>query len=138
MTAKTKIELACAWSGAAFIAGYLVFFLGVAGWIPPQPPSWSAHRVAELYTEHDLRIRVGQLGAMIASFLLLPLWAPLSCYIARVERASHGGFPVLALIQFGCAVLLQVFFVLCSMLWLAATFRSELPADTVRMLHDLG
>jgi hypothetical protein len=138
MTTKTRIELACAWSGVAFFATYLVFFVGIAHWIPPQSPSWGAHRVADLYADHAIRIRVGQLGAMIASFLLFPLWAQITSYIARVERARHGGFPVLAVIQFGCAVLLQVFFVLCSMLWLAASFRAGYPADTVRVLHDLG
>jgi len=45
---------------------------------------------------------------------------------------------VLALTQFGAAVLLQVYFVLCSMLWLIATFRSELEPSTVRLVHDAG
>jgi hypothetical protein len=40
--------------------------------------------------------------------------------------------------QFGGAVLLQTFFVLCGMLWITATFRPELDANTVRVLHDAG
>ena len=35
-------------------------------------------------------------------------------------------------------VLLLVFFAVCSMLWIIATFRPELGADTVRVLHDSG
>jgi hypothetical protein len=46
--------------------------------------------------------------------------------------------PVLALMQFGGAVLLVVFFQLCGMLWAAATFRAELDASTIRMLNDLS
>lgn len=40
--------------------------------------------------------------------------------------------------QFGGAVLLQTFFVLCGMLWITATFRPELDDNTVRVLHDAG
>ena len=134
---KSRIELACAWAGVAFLATYLVFFLGVAQWIPPQPPSWSADQVANLYRDHTTGIRVGQVGAMFASFLLFPLWALISAHIARIELA-RGRLPVLALIQFGCAVLLQVFFVLCSMLWLIAAFRPEISPENLRVLHDAG
>jgi hypothetical protein len=134
---KSRVELACAWAGVAFLATYLLFFLGVAHWIPPQSPSWSADRVAELYRDNTTGIRVGQLGAMFASFLLFPLWALISTHIARIELA-RGRLPVLALIQFGCAALLQVFFVLCGLLWLVATFRPELSPETLRVLHDAG
>jgi len=41
-------------------------------------------------------------------------------------------------VQFGAAVLLEVFFVLCSMIWIVATFRSDLDDTSVRMLNDLG
>ncbi|OMC39755.1 hypothetical protein A5742_04510 [Mycolicibacterium fortuitum] len=46
--------------------------------------------------------------------------------------------PLLALMQFGGAVLLVVFFKLCGMLWITATFRSELELSTTRMLNDLS
>lgn len=136
-SSKSRIELACAWAGVAFLVAYLTFFLGVAQWIPPQPPSWSADRVAQLYQDHTTGIRIGHLGAMSASFLLFPLWALISTHIARIEMA-RGHLPVLALLQFGCAVLLQVFFVLCSMLWLVAAFRPEVSPETLRVLHDAG
>jgi len=134
---KSPIELACAWAGVAFLATYLVFFLLVAQWIPPQSPNWSADRVAELYRENTTGIRVGQVGAMFASFLLFPLWALISTHIARIELA-RGRMPILALIQFGCAVLLQVFFVLCSMLWLVASFRPDISPENLQVLHDAG
>jgi hypothetical protein len=134
---KSRVELACAWSGVAFLITYLVFFLGVAHWVPPQPPSWSADRVAELYQDHTNGIRVGQIGAMFASFLLFPLWALISTHIARIELA-RGRMPLLAVIQFGCAALLQVFFVLCSMLWIVAAFRPDISPETLRTIHDAG
>lgn len=138
MSARSRIELAAAWSGVAFLAAYLVFFVGVAQFVPPQAPSWSADRVAELYGDHTFRIRVGQLGAMASSFLLFPLWAAISSQLARIESPTGGRLPLLAIIQFGSAVLLQVFFVVASILWLVASFRPDLDPDTIRMLHDAG
>lgn len=137
MNTQRRIELLCAWSGVAFLATYLLFFAGVARWIPPMSPTHDATYVAQYFSEHATRIRVGQLGAMVCSFLLFPLWALISGYIARVER-SLGRFPVMAFLQFGCAVLLQVFFVLCSMIWLIATFRPGLDAHLVQLLNDAG
>ncbi|MDT7559115.1 MAG: hypothetical protein QOI50_1951 [Pseudonocardiales bacterium] len=132
---NTRLQLFCVWSGPAFLVLYVVFFWGVAGWIPPSPPSWSVEQVGAFYAAHPDEIRVGQLGALIASTLLFPFWAVITGQIARIER---GRPPVLALMQFGGAVLLQVFFVLCGMLWIVATFRPELDATTVRVLHDAG
>src|SRR5262249_37651148 len=43
---------------------------------------------------------------------------------------------LLAMVQFGAGCLLIVFFAICSMLWIAATYRPELDASSVRVLHD--
>lgn len=134
----TRLQLLCVWAGPAFVLLYLIFFMGVSGFIPPPPPSWTAAQVGAFYDAHRTGIRVGQLGALIASTLLFPFWAVITGHIARIERVDRGRPPVLALMQFGGAVLLQVFFALCSMMWIIATFRPELDASTVRVLHDGG
>ncbi|MDT7598765.1 MAG: hypothetical protein QOK26_842, partial [Pseudonocardiales bacterium] len=72
---NTRLQLFCVWSGPAFLVLYVVFFWGVAGWIPPSPPSWSVEQVGAFYAAHPDEIRVGQLGALIASTLLFPFWA---------------------------------------------------------------
>jgi hypothetical protein len=135
----TRIQLACVWlGGPAFFVLSVMFFLGVAGWIPPSPPSWDAATVAHLHATHRGAIRVGQLGALVASTLLFPFWAVITGHITRIEQVHRGRPPVPALMQFGGAVLLQVFFVLCSMFWIIATFRPELDAASVRLFHDAG
>ena len=134
MLSSTRLQLACAWSGPAFLVLYLIAFWGVAGYIPPPRPTLTPHEVAAFYDTHRTAIRVGQLGALVASTLLFPFFSVISIQIARIERRT----PLLAMIQFGGAVLLIVFFQLCSMLWIAATFRPELAASTVRALHDLS
>ena len=129
---NTRLQLLCVWAGPAFLVLYAIFFWGVAGYIPPQDPTWSADHIAHFYDVNRTEIRIGQIGGMVASTLLFPFFTVISLQIARIERRM----PVLAVIQFGGAVLLLVFFAVCSMLWVAATFRPELGADTVRVLHD--
>jgi hypothetical protein len=71
---------------------------------------------------------------MVAATLFFPFFAVISLQIARIERRQ----PVLAMIQFGGAVLLLVFFAVCGMLWITATFRPDLSASSVRLLNDLS
>ena len=132
-----KVQTICLWSGVAFLVTYLAFFLGVAGYIPPSPPSWDPATVAAFYNDHRYSIRVGQVGALIASTLLFPFWALISAQIGRIE-VRQGRLPLLALMQICGAILLQVFFVVCSMMWIIATYRPELDPGTLRMLHDGG
>jgi uncharacterized membrane protein YjgN (DUF898 family) len=131
---STRIQLACVWSGVAFIVLYAIGFWAIAGFIPPPRPSMSAEQVGALYDAHRTEIRIGMLVALVASTLLFPFFTVISMQIARIERRM----PVLAAIQYGGAILLIVFFALCSMLWIAASFRPELDDTTVRVLHDLS
>lgn len=131
---NTRIQLLCAWAGALAVLLYLIFFWGVAGWIPPNDPTDSAQELVQFYEDDRTAIRVGQIGGLIASTLFFPFWAMISMQIARIERRM----PVLAATQFGGAILLQVFFVICGMLWITASFRTDYDPDTVRTLHDMG
>jgi hypothetical protein len=130
----TRIQLFCVWAGPLMAVLYLIFFGAIAGFIPPPSPHWSANHVATFFAQNRSGIRVGQIGGLVASTLLFPFFSVISAQIARIERRQ----PVLAMMQFGGAVLLEVFFALCAMLWVAATFRPELGASTVRVLNDLG
>jgi hypothetical protein len=131
---RAQVLKAGVWCGPAFLVLYLVFFWGVAGFVPPPGPSHSAAWVGDFFDENRTAIRVGQVGGLIASTLLLPFFAVISLEIARVEQRA----PLLAMVQFAGAILLIVFFAMCSMLWIAATFRPELGDVSVRMLNDLS
>lgn len=131
---RTQRLKAAVWAGPVFIVLYAIFFWGVAGFIPPPGPSHSAGWIADFYDQNRTEIRVGQIGGLVASTLLFPFFAVISLEIARIERRS----PILAIVQFAGAVLLIVFFAMCSMLWVTATFREELGAETVRVLNDFG
>jgi hypothetical protein len=129
-----RIQLTCVWAGLAFFVLYLIAFAGIARFIPPPAASWSADKIDALFQDHAIQIRLGMVLGIIASSLLIPFFGVISVQIARIERQ----LPVLAVIQFGGAVLLVVFFEICGMLWATATFRSELEPSSVRMLNDLS
>lgn len=130
---RPSLERAAAWCGPAFLVLYVVAFIGIARFVPPPSPAMSAGEVAELFDDHRFGIRVGMVLSLVFSTLLFPFFAVISVHIARIERGR-----LLALVQFGGATLLVVYFQLCSMIWITATFREELGADTVRMLSDFG
>lgn len=129
-----RLQQACVWAGPVFLVGYAIGFWGIAHFIPPPSPSMSSVNVAHLFQAHHARIRIGMVIGLISSILLLPYFAAISAQIARIEKRS----PVLAMIQFGGGVLLVVFFGVCSMLWITATFRGDLDPQTVRMLNDFS
>jgi hypothetical protein len=129
-----RLQLLCVWAGPVFAVAYGICFWGIARFIPPPSPSMDAAHVAALFESHRTQIRLGMLLGMVASFLLFPFFSVISVQIARIEQRH----PVLAMMQFGGAVLLEAFFVLCSMVWIVATFRTELDPGSVRLLNDLG
>ncbi len=131
---NTRIQLLCAWSGPVFLITYVLAFWQLAGYLPPHPPSMSAIDVAMFYSEHHNQIRAGQILCLISSTLLFPWFAVISAQMARAE----GRFPVLAIMQFGGGVLLVVFFAICSMLWIVATYRPDLDPNLIRLVHEAG
>jgi len=131
----TRVQLFCAWSGVAAVLLYLIFFWGVAGFIPPTDPTDTPGQLVSFYAHNRTDIRIGQIGGMIAATLFFPFFALVSM---RIAKAEGDRVPLLAAIQFGAATLLLVFFAVCGMLWIAASFRPELDGSTVRALHDTG
>ena len=130
---RRTIHLTTVWSGPAFFVLYLIAFGLIAGYLPPPSPSLSSGEVLQLFQDDGQRIRLGLLLGMIFCTLLFPFFGAFSIQIARVE----GRFPILAMMQFGAAVLLIVFFIICHMLWIAMTFR-EYDADALRQMNDLA
>lgn len=134
MIHNTHIQRLCVWAGPVFIVLYVLAFWGLAGYLPPQPPTTTPAELVSFYTQHQLGIRSGQLLSMIFSTLLFPWFGIISMQIARIE----GRVPILALIQFGGATLLVVFFQICSMIWIGASYRPDIDPLTLRTMHELG
>lgn len=130
---RRTIHLTSVWTGPAFFVLYLIAFGIIAGYLPPPSPSLSAAEVLQLFQDDGQRIRLGLILGMIFCTLLFPFFAAFSIQIARIE----GRLPILAMMQFGAAVLLLVFFFVCHMLWIAMTFR-DYDAAAMQQMNDLS
>jgi hypothetical protein len=135
MSGRTRVQLASVWAGPVFLVTYAIAFWGIAGWMPPSDPTLSADQVADIYAGDRTGIRVGLILSMVSATLLFPYFAMISRQIASIEG---GRFSPLAMMQFGAGTLLIVFFDVCLMLWVGASFRSTFDPDTVRTLHDVA
>jgi hypothetical protein len=134
MSTSTRIQLACAWAGPVFLVIFLICWWPIAHFIPPPTPRYDTTQIAAFYNAHRTGIRVGMIGAMLATTLMFPFFAVISMRMARAEN----GPPALATIQFGAATLLLVFFMIPEILWIIATFRPGASGATVRTLNDIG
>jgi len=129
------MQRACALAGPLAVVLYLAAFGVLAGFIPPTPPRDSAQEVARFYADNRDAIRLGMVISIPAAMVLLPFYLGIAASIARIERRR---FPVLALMQLAGGVILLVFFLVCSLVWITASFRGETDPGTIRMLHDFG
>jgi hypothetical protein len=132
---NTRAQLWCAWAIVPFILIYLIGFIGLAGFVPPTAPSMTSGQLVEFYNANRTGIRGGQLICLVVSPLFLCWAAAISAQMARVEK---GTLPMLALLQFGAALILTVFFMLCSLIWSVAAYREDMSPELLRLVHDTG
>jgi hypothetical protein len=129
---KRRIHTFCLWSWPICMLGFLVFFGGVAGFIPPPQESWTAAQVAHFYAGNVTGIRIGMIGAMFFSALMVPFFTVLSAEIRNIE----GKNALLAPVQFAGAVILVTFFQIIGLFWLLASFRADVDPEFVRFAND--
>jgi len=131
---KHRIRMCCIWSWAVCGIGFFLTFGLLAGFIPPHVEAWTANQVAGFYAANRTEIRIGLIGALFFSALLLPFFTVVSQEMREIE----GPKPLLAPIQFGGAVILVCFFQIICLLWLLASFRAGISHDLIRAMNDYG
>jgi hypothetical protein len=131
---KHRIRIGCIWSWLVCGIGFFATFGLLARFIPPHIEAWSAAHVAAFYGSHRTAIRVGLIGALFFSALLLPFFT----VVSREMREIEGPGPLLAPIQFGGAVILVCFFQIICLLWLEASFRPQNSPQLIRAMNDYG
>jgi hypothetical protein len=132
---NTRHQLWCAWAIVPFVVIYLIGFIGFAGFVPPQPPGMTGDELVQFYTQNRTGIRAGQLIGIFVSPLFLCWCAAISAQMARVET---GRLPMLALLQFGNALILTIFFMLCGLIWSIAAYREDMSPELLRLVSDSG
>jgi len=105
---------------------------GFARFIPPMAPSWDPVKVTQVITDHAISIRIGMvLGLIATTFAVSVLRGDLDPNCTHRETDADPGRDAVRRRGAPGGV-----FQLCGMLWITATFRSELEPSTIRMLDD--
>jgi hypothetical protein len=116
-----RIQLGAAVCGPAFLVLYLIFWWGVAGFIPPLNPRFGPEVVTAWYQDNATSIRIGQTGCLAALGLLYAFWLDICLHIRDIER-SRGTRPFLYVMCLNGAILNFVILNLCSLAWLVCTW----------------
>ena len=133
-----NIQLLCAWCGPLFVLIYLVFWWGIAGFVPPQDPTWSPEQIFAFYDQNRMSIRIGQMGACVAIIVLVPNWLYIASCIRDIE-VRRGIKPMMYLIFNGSAIINMVFLQLISLCWLLCTWTDAgMSAETIKSWHVFG
>jgi hypothetical protein len=116
-----KLQRIAAWGGIAMLALFFVFFMLVAGLIPPLSPTLSAQQVTDFLIANKLRVRVGVAFTLLAACVALPWLATICLRVRRVE----GKWGVLSVTQIFAGVIFVPGFLFPLMVLSAAAFRPE-------------
>jgi hypothetical protein len=116
-----KLQRIAAWGGIAMLALFFVFFMLVAGLIPPLSPTLSAQQVTDFLIANKVRVRVGVAFTLLAACVALPWLATICLRVRRVE----GKWGVLSVTQIFGGVIFVPGFLFPLMVLAAAAFRPE-------------
>ncbi|OBI37287.1 hypothetical protein A5709_14840 [Mycobacterium sp. E1386] len=115
------------------LGGFLVMFWFIAGLIPPMSPALTAEQTARIYSDNQLRIRIGLALMILLAYLFAPFFALLSRQVRRIE----GYWGVMSLTQLLLSVTFPFGFSLCALFAVAAAYRPERNPDVTQALSDL-
>lgn len=125
----------CTHAGPVFAVLLGIGIFGVAGWLPPHSPAWSADEIVRIYAEDRTRIRIGMTILALGSVLYWPFAAAISAQMRRIE----GRHSVLATTQLAVATGTVIAVLIPAYVWLAVAFRPGAPDPaTVQALHDFA
>jgi len=130
-----RIELASAWSGAAFCALFFVGLLLLAGFIPPHSPADSAADIARIYRDNTDAIRAGLVLCFFGTIPFLMFGAGILGQTRRIPGVSPT-VTYLQLAAFASAVIIIIVPIVC---WWVAAFRPETRSpETIQAFNDFG
>ncbi|MFL6109358.1 MAG: hypothetical protein ACJ716_11005 [Marmoricola sp.] len=124
-----------AWSGAVYATLGLIFWAGIAGFLPAPHESLNADGIKDFFLTNETRIRVGMVGYLFIASLYLP-W---SVVIARIVTRIEGPYGLLGRVEFfgGIATVFTTLF--SGVMWLAASFRTaDRSSQDIQLLSDVG
>jgi hypothetical protein len=121
-------------SGIGFVFFYTIFFGYFGHNLPPVSAALSANDLAAFYHANGSSILFGQTLAAFFGILWVPWTAQLTVVMLRIEGKS----PVLTWIQLIGGILTAWVVVFCPSIWVTCAYRTDIDANTLRALNDLG
>ncbi|HTF47683.1 MAG TPA: hypothetical protein VK735_09565 [Pseudonocardia sp.] len=132
---NARSQRLCTWAGPLMMVVFGIGFWGVARLIPPPVPSWSATELAGYLTEHQTRIRIGLVIAMLGAALGFGFPVAIMLQLRRIE----GPASPLAYLQLVTGLLTPPLFIFPMFAMAASAYRPESRAPEItQALNDLG
>jgi hypothetical protein len=129
-----KLQRGALWCGVVMLALFGVFFILVAGLVPPLSPTSNAQQITQFLIDNKLRVRLGIALTLLAAVLALPFLAVICLRVRRIE----GQWGVLSVTQIFAGVIFVPGFLFPLMVLAAAAFRPERrPPEITLALDDV-
>jgi hypothetical protein len=109
-------------------------WIALMGFFPPPSPALSADQVLHLYSEHNIRFRIGVILSLVSGGFLMPLTLVISLQMARVER----GIPIWAYLQAMTGAVGTIFLFLPVLIWGVAAFSVERAPELTLLMHEFA
>jgi hypothetical protein len=122
------------WLGIVLATLFAVAYMWLIGFFPPPPANLSAEAVQQLYTAHNIRLRIGTILGLIAGGFLIPITLVISVQMARLEK----GVPIWAILQLITGAVGTAFIWLPLVIWATAAFSADRAPELTLILHELG
>jgi len=107
---------------------------GLTGWLPPPSPSLSAADIATMLSPNNIPLRIGLSLLAIGS----PVFILFNAAIAHQMRRMEGERSVYAGTMLACTAIASAMVLLPAYIWLAISYRAELPPIVIQVGSDLA
>lgn len=130
MSERSQIILI--WWSLIFMNVFGIAWAFLIGTLPLPPATMTAAEIAQFYSDHSLRIRLGAAICSWTSAFLIPVCLVISVQMARLEK----GVAIWAILQLIGSAFTSLFVVLPPLLWGIAAFSPDRPPEVTRLVHE--
>lgn len=134
LKADVRTQRMLLWLAIILCVVFSISYVGLMQFFPPPPANLPARQVVALYSEHNVRFRIGVIFGMISGGFLLPLSLVISLQMARLEK----GLPIWAFMQVLAGSIGTIFLWLPALVWGVAAFSVERAPELTLLMHEFG
>lgn len=129
-----RSQIALVWVTLVFTTVYGVALIFMFDMFPPPNATLGAAEIARFYAERAPEIKIGAILASWTGGTIFPLFFVVGVQIRRMEGKTAVWGP-LAMVSAG---LMSIFLVVPPILWGAAAFSPDRPAEITKAIHELS